>query len=160
MFVALAACSLALAAFGCGSQKHHTAAKHKPKHTVLVHASLAYGAFHRFVLVPARAGHLADPVAQAVSQSAEAARFTAKELKVAARHVRHSKQLNALFAPLEVTADKIKALAAALFRHASLSQIEEINGILNRIAAMAKADGHRIVDASAARIAAAGGPRA
>jgi hypothetical protein len=58
------------------------------------------------------------------------------------------------------SADKIKALAAALFRHASLSQIEEINGILNRIAAMAKADGHRIVDASAARIAAAGGPRA
>jgi hypothetical protein len=160
MFTALVVCALALAAPGCGGQTHHAAAKHKPKHTILVHASLGYGAFHRFVWIPAHGGQLADPASQAVSRGAEAARFAATELKTAARHLRQTKRLEVLFAPLEVTAEKIAALAATLSHHASLTQIKEINGILGKIAATAKANGHRIVDASAARIAAAGGPQA
>ena len=68
--------------------------------------------------------------------------------------------MRVLFGPFEVTADKVRALGDALSRHPSLAQIETVDAILSRIAATAKANGQRIIEASADRIAAAGGPRA
>jgi hypothetical protein len=47
-----------------------------------------------------------------------------------------------------------------LSRRPSVAQVEKVNKILGRIAATAKDNGGRIPDASAAEIAAAGGPRA
>jgi hypothetical protein len=151
--------ALALGAAGCGGSTKHASKKQPPKHTVLVHASLAYGAFHRFIWVPARAGDFSQPLSQAIGQGAAAARFASDQLKIAAHHVQHSKQLRVLFAPLQVTADKIKALGALLSEPASLAQIEAINSILGRIAAIAKANDSRIVEASPTRVAEAGGPR-
>jgi hypothetical protein len=158
--IAVVACALALAAAGCASGTHGSDSNHRPKHNVLTEASLGFGAFHRFIWLPARAGRFSEPLSPAVSQGALAARFTSKELRVAARRVRGSKQLQVLFAPLELTADKISALASSLTHHSSLAQVEAINEILRRIAATAKDNGARIVDASASQIAAAGGPRA
>jgi hypothetical protein len=59
-----------------------------------------------------------------------------------------------------LTADKISALRSMLSRRPSVAQVEKVNKILGRIAATAKDNGGRIPDASAAEIAAAGGPRA
>jgi hypothetical protein len=95
-----------------------------------------------------------------VSQAGEAARFTSNQLRVTAHQVQGNKQLRVLFAPLELTADKISALRGTLPRHPSVAQVEAINKILLRIAATARENGARIADASAAEIAAAGGPRA
>ncbi|MBV9167440.1 MAG: hypothetical protein JO342_14990 [Solirubrobacterales bacterium] len=153
---------VALAAAGCGVGTQHTstAGKHAKRPVVLRQASLAVGAYHRFIWIPARAGKLFGPVSPAVSQGAAAAQFAYRELKLAARNAEHNKRLWSLFAAMEVTADKLKALGAALSDHPSLAEIESVNGVLNRIAATAKQDGHRIIDATPAQIAAAGGPRA
>ena len=160
ILIALAVCAVAVGAAGCGSGTHRTASKHPAKHRVLTEASLGFGAFRRFIWLPARAGRFSDPVSPAVSQGAAAARFISNELRVAARHVQGSKRLQVLFAPLELTADKISALGSSLSQHPSLAQVEAINEILRRIAAAAKDNGALIVDASAAKVAAAGGPRA
>jgi hypothetical protein len=157
ILIALAACAIAV---GCGSGSHRTASHHRAKHIVLTKASLGFGAFHRFVWLPARAGRLADPLSPAVSHAAAAARFTSNELRVAAQQVQRSKRLRVLFAPLELTADKVSALDSDFFRNPSRAQIAAINEILTRVAAAAKDNGAQIVDASAAEIAAAGGPRA
>lgn len=155
-------CAVAVATAGCGVGMQHTStgAKHAKTHLVLRHASLAVGAYHRFIWIPARAGKLSDPLSQVVRQSAAAALFAYRQLKLAARNAQHSKRLQTLFAAMEVTADKLKDLGVTFSDHPSLAEIESVNGILNRIAAMAKRDGHRIVDATSAQIADAGGPRA
>jgi hypothetical protein len=127
---------------------------------VLRHASLAVGAFHRFIVIPARAGELSDPVSQAARHGAAAALFAYRQLKIAAHNAQHGKGLKTLFAPLEVTADKLKALASALLRGPSGAEIRSIHGIMRRLSTIARASGHRIVDATPAQIAAAGGPRA
>lgn len=158
--IAATACAIVVGAAGCGSGTHHDASTHRAKHTVLTQASLGFGAFHRFIWAPAHAGRFSDPGSLAVSQATEAARFTSNELRVTAHQVRGSKQLQVLFAPLELTADKISALRGTLSRHPSVAQVEAINKILLRIAAAAKENGARIGDASAAEIAAAGGPHA
>jgi hypothetical protein len=158
--ITAAACAIAVGAGGCGSATHHDASSHHPRHTVLTQASLGFGAFHRFIWAPARAGRFSDPRSHAVSQAAEAARFSSKELRVAAHRVQGNKQLRVLFAPLELTADKLSALGGTLSRHPSVAQVEAINKILVRIAAAVKENGARIADASAEEIAAAGGPSA
>ena len=160
LVISATACALVVGAAGCGSGTHHDASSHRAKHTVLTQASLGFGAFHRFIWAPARAGRFSNPGSRAVSQAAEAARFTSNELRVTAHQVRGSKQLQVLFAPLELTADKISALRGTLSRHPSVAQVEAINKILLRIATAAKDNGARIADASGAEIAAAGGPRA
>ena len=158
--IVAAACAIAVGAAGCGGGTHHDASNHRAKHTVLTQASLGFGAFHRFIWAPAREGRFSRPSSPAVIRAAAAARFASNQLRVAARHVQGSTQLRVLFAPLELTADKISALRGALSRHPSVAQVEKINKILRRIAATAKDNGGRIPDASAAEIAAAGGPRA
>ncbi|MGN6169195.1 MAG: hypothetical protein ACTHQQ_13660 [Solirubrobacteraceae bacterium] len=154
------ACAIAVAAAGCGSGSHHKPADHPATDTVLTQASRGFGAFHRFIWAPARVGKFSDPGSAAVRRAAAAARFTSTQLRVAARHVQGSSQLRVLFAPLELAADKVSALVGTLSRHSSVAQIDGINEILRRIAAAANDNGARITDASAAEIAAAGGPRA
>jgi hypothetical protein len=156
--VAALVCALALLAASCGGAGH-TAHKHRHKRQVLVHASLGFGAFRRFISVPAHAGQLSDPLSVASKNASAAAGFAYRELRIAAQHVERSKRLRVLFAPLELTADKIKALAPVLSQSNSLAQVEAISGILGRIATIAKDDGARIKYASLATIAAAGGPR-
>lgn len=158
--MAAIACAIAVAAAGCGGGTPHHASDHRAKDTVLTQANLGFGAFHRFIWVPARTGKFSDPSSPAVSRAAAAARFTSKQLRVAARHVQGNKQLRVLFAPLELTADKVSALVGTLSRHSSVAQVEAINEILRHISVSAKENGAHIADASAAQIAAAGGPRA
>lgn len=162
LITAVIVSALALAATGCGGAHRVAprASKHPAKHILLRHVGLAIGAFHEFIWIPARANQLAEPVSPAVSQGAAAALFAARELKIAARHAQHQKRLQSLLAPFELTADKLTSLGAALSQRPSVAQIESLNGILTRLAAMAVGDGYRIVPATRAQIAAAGGPHA
>ena len=84
VLIAVTLCAVALAVTGCGGETHHIASKHRPKHMVLVHASLALGAFRRFVLRPARADELSSHGSRAVDRGAAAARFASCELTIAA----------------------------------------------------------------------------
>lgn len=150
---------LLLAACGGGSHKTTTTApKRLAKVQVLQQASLAYGAFRRFIFTPAHAGDFSDPASPAITTGSAAALFASTQLNVAAHHALDDKQLRTLFAPLTLTADKIKTLAHVLSQPSSLARINDIEGILARISGAARELGQSVVAATPQKIAAAGGP--
>jgi hypothetical protein len=135
---------------------------HKPFKTpkFLQHASLAFGAFHRFVGTPAHSGVFSSS-SSAVRTAARAAMFASGQLKQASVYAKQNQAERALFPALVVLADKMKSLSATILGpSSSLPEINAINESLNRLDAAASARGHHIPDASAAQIAAAGGPHA
>ena len=155
----IAATAVGVAACG-GGAKHST--QHKPFKTpkFLQHASLAFGAFHRLVATPAHSGVFSSS-SSAVKIAARAAVFASGQLKQASVYAKQNQAERALFPALVVLADKMKSLSATILGPSpSLPEINAIDKSLNRLDAAAAARGHHIPDASAARIAAAGGPHA
>jgi hypothetical protein len=151
--------AVAVAACG-GGAKHPT--QHKPFKTprFLQHASLSFGAFHRFVWTPAHVGVFSSS-SSAVKTAARAAVFASDQLKQASVYAKQNQGERALFPALVVLADKMKSLSATILGpSSSLPEINAINESLKRLNAAATARGHHIPDASAAHIAAAGGPHA
>jgi hypothetical protein len=154
-------CTTALGVTACGSANKHPS-HHQAFRTpnFMRHASLAFGAFHHFVSTPAHSGAFRNSSA-AVHNAANAAVFASNQLTVASRYAKENSAERALFPALVVLADKLKALRATILGPtASLPQIDAINESLNRVNAAATAGGHHIPDATAAQIAAAGGPHA
>ena len=89
---------------------------HLAKTKFLLHAGLAFGAFHRYVYKPFRAGVFSHPFLHKLSliKAGLAALFIRHELRLAAVDVRSSPALRKLFAPLTAVADKIGALRHSL----------------------------------------------
>jgi hypothetical protein len=151
-----------MAAFGiaaCGGGGK-SPSRHKPFNTpkFLLHASLAFGAFHRFVLTPARSGAFSTS-SSAVNEAADAAAFASKQLKLAAQYAQRNPAERSLFAALVVLADKMNALSGVIRGPtSSLPQVNAVNGSLGRVNMAARAGGHHIPDATTTQIAAAGGP--
>jgi hypothetical protein len=161
MLLTAVACAAALGIAACGGAAKSTS-RHKPFKTpnFLLHASLAFGAFHRFTLSPARSGAFSTS-SSAVTEAADAAVFASNQLKLAAKYAQRNPVERSLFPALVVLADKMMALSGVIRGPtSSLAQINAANEGLARINAAATAGGHHIADATAAQIAAAGGPHA
>jgi hypothetical protein len=155
------ACAVALGIAACGGGGKPTS-RHKPFKTpnFVLHASLAFGAFHRFTLSPARSGAFSTS-SSAVTKAADAAVFASSQLKLAAKYAQSNPAERSLFAALVVLASKMTALSGVIRGPtSSLAQINAANESLARVNAAAAAGGHHIPDATAAQIAAAGGPHA
>ena len=156
----LVACLVIGGIAACGGSSKPPRPKHFKTPRFLLHAGLAFGAYHTFIFKPARAGQFSAS-ASALKNAADATTFVSNELKLAARYAQRNPVEQALFPALTVMADKISALRAKILGPtSSLAEIEGINTGLGRINASAATGGHPIADASTAQIAAAGGPRA
>ncbi len=159
LLLLLVTCVIVVGIAACGGTSKPPRPKHFKTPKFLLHASLAFGAYHTFILTPARAGQFSAS-ASALKNAADAATFVSNELKLAARYAQRNAVEQALFPALTVMADKISALRAKILGPtSSLADIEGINTGLGRINASATAGGHHIADATTAQIAAAGGPR-
>jgi hypothetical protein len=123
---------------------------HFAKTKFVFHAGLAFGAFHRWIYRPFRAGVFGKPLMHkaAIVKAAAAALFTYHELKLAAHDVHASKILRTLFSPLTFVINKVRALAAAIRRggHASGTQINGINTSISGITSSASGAGATIAD--------------
>jgi hypothetical protein len=151
----------ALAVAACGGGAQHST-QHTPSKTpkFLRHASLSFGAFHRFVWAPAHSGVFSSS-SSAAKTAARAAVFASGQLKQASVYAKQNQAERALFPALVVLAGKMNSLSATILGpSSSLPEINAINESLKRLNAAASARGHHIPDASAAQIAAAGGPPA
>jgi hypothetical protein len=156
-----AACVATFGIAACGGGGKSTS-RHKPFKTpkFLLHASLAYGAFHQFILNPAHSGDFSSS-SSAVTKAADAAVFASNQLKLAAQYAQRDPLERSLFAAMVVLADKLKALSGIIRGPtSSLAQINAANDSLGRVNAAASVVGHHIPDATTAQIAAAGGPHA
>ncbi len=174
VIVLLSACLAGFALAGCGSSSATSSAggggavaastsgtTHFAKTKFLFHSALAFGAFHRYIYKPFRAGVFSHPFLHKLSllKAGLAALFIAHELKIAAVDVRSSKLLSTLFSPLTAAADKLRSLRSAITGGSvSAADLGGVQSQLSSIGKTAASHGQTIRDAipSAGQLASGG----
>jgi hypothetical protein len=127
----------------------------------MLHAGLAFGAFHHFIYLPIKAGALKHPFLHKLTliKAGLAALFVYHELKLAATDAQSSKLLRTLFAPLTFVANKLRALKDSIVSGgANPSDITGLSSQLSQISSTAASKGQPISQflPSAAQLAAGG----
>jgi hypothetical protein len=129
----------------CGSSSSSSAATHSPSSTThfaktkfLLHSGLAFGAFHRYIYEPFRAGEFKHPFLHKLTliKAAVAALFVEHELRLAATDAKSSKILRTLFAPLTAVADKISSLKDSI-KGGSVSS-PDMSGLQSQLSSISK----------------------
>src|SRR5437870_1339108 len=142
---------LALAfASGCGSKSSSSAGSggpgsalapatphiHFAKTKFLIHAGLAFGAFHRYLYKPFKAGAFAHPLQHklALAKAALAALFIVHQVRKASEDARSSATLSRLFSPLSALGASVGALVSRLRAgHADAAALDSANGAIESI---------------------------
>jgi len=126
-----------------GGKKTHFA-----KTKFVLHAGLAFGAFHRYIYKPFRAGKLGGGLLtnkKAKLKAAAAALFAYHEVKVALKDARSSRILSKALSPLLALQTKLSSMKSGLKR-GDTSQVAGANTDVNGIGAAAKQAGQPIQD--------------
>ena len=119
---------LSLATVGCGSSSTSSAGQAAAgsggatsttkfaKTKFVLHAGLAFGAFHRWIYKPAKAGTLTHPLQHPLTaaKAALAAAFVYHEVKLALADAQADPTLSKLVAPVTALQDKFHALAGSV----------------------------------------------
>jgi hypothetical protein len=135
--------AVALIGSGCGSSKSSSSTgsgqsastqttTHFAKTKFVLHAGLAFGAFHRYIYKPLKQGKFAGGLLHhklRFVKAAAAALFAYHEVKLALNDARASKILSAALAPLLALQTKLSSLSHSL-KHGSVntSQVNSANG--------------------------------
>lgn len=165
LLLALIGCIAAVGVAGCGSKSSSsssaataanssaaatsTASTHFAKTKFVIHAGLAFGAFHRWIYKPVKAGDLKHPLSHkaALVKAGLASAFVYHELKLAAADTKSSKVLSTLFAPLNAAADKIKSLKSSITGGSvNESDIDDLNSQLGQLSNTAASKGQPITE--------------
>jgi hypothetical protein len=155
--VTLCLVTLMLAAAGCGSGSSSSSSSsggssgttstasvgHLPTAKFVLHAGLAFGAFHRYIYKPFKAGDLHGFTHKlTIVKAALAGLFAYHELKLAIKDAQASPKLAKLVAPVTALADKLKALGASVKSgNADTSSIDSANGSVSSLSNLAKRAG-------------------
>lgn len=154
---------LALSVTACGSSKSSsspssssgaslgatTTTTHLAKTKFVLHAGLAFGAFHRWIYKPLKAGELTHPLSHklATLKAAAAAVFTYHELKLALAAAQADPTLSHLVAPITALQNKLSGVGSSLKSGTvDASQIEGANGSVGSIHNAATAAGAPITE--------------
>lgn len=161
LLIALVGCIAALGIAGCGSSSSSssssassaasstTGTKKLATTKFVLHAGLGFGAFHRWIYKPVKAGDLKHPFSHKVTlvKAGLAALFVYHELKLAAANAQSSKILRPLVAPLTAAADKLKSLKSSLTNGSvNPSDIDSVNSQLGSINSTASTNGQSITE--------------
>jgi hypothetical protein len=149
--------ALAGAAAGCGSSNSSsspgasgtTHTTHFAKTKFVLHAALAFGAFHRWIYKPARAGELSHPFRHPLvaTKAALAAAFTYHELKLALADAQASPTLSKLVAPITALQNKIHGLEGSVKSGGtSSSDASSLDGAVSSIKSQAASAGQPITE--------------
>jgi hypothetical protein len=109
---------------------------HLPTAKFLLHAGLAFGAFHRYIYKPFKAGTFKHPLLHklALVKAAAAALFIGHELKKASEDAKASALLRKLFSPLQALATTVSGLSSGLRSgHADAATLGSANGAIEAI---------------------------
>ncbi|MBV9364741.1 MAG: hypothetical protein JOY89_10900 [Solirubrobacterales bacterium] len=113
----------------------------------VLHAGLAFGAFHRWIYKPAKAGELTHPLQHKLTtvKAALAAAFVYHELKLALADAQADPTLSKLVAPVTDLQNKIRDLAGSVKSGgASPSDASSLDGLVSSIKDKAAGAGHPI----------------
>jgi len=163
----VAACLAAGGLAGCGSSSSSSSASssgassssgaatstssgiHLAKTKFLLHAGLGFGAFHRYIYKPFKAGDFSHPLSHKLTlvKAGLAALYVKREIRLAAQDVHASPTLSKLFSPLTAVADQIGALTGKIKRgNVSSSDIDGTQSRLQSIRSTAASKGQMIQD--------------
>ena len=152
---------LALAATGCGSSGSSsspssasgaasgTSTTHFAKTKFVLHAGLAFGAFHRWIYKPAKAGTLRHPFEHPLTaaKAALAAAFVYHELKLALADAQANPTLSKLVAPITALQDKLHSLAGSVKSGgASPADVSGLDSAISSIKGQAASAGQTITE--------------
>ena len=155
-------CIAVLALAGCGSSSSSTtktssaapaasatssSSTSLPTAKFVLHAGLAFGAFHHFIYNPIKSGALKDPLAHKLTlvKAGLAALFVAHELRLAVDDAKQSKVLKPIVAPLTAAASKLDGLKSSITGGSvSPSDLDGINTQLSQAGQTAKSAGASI----------------
>jgi len=153
---------LAVSLVGCGSSGSSSSASgasaaagsststtHFAKTKFVLHAALAFGAFHRWIYKPAKAGELSHPFRHPLTatKAALAAAFTYHELKLALADAQASPTLSKLVAPITALQNKIHGVEGSVKSGGtSASEATGIDGAVSSIKGQAASAGQPITE--------------
>lgn len=126
-----------------------TGTTHLAKTKFVLHAGLAFGAFHRWIYKPLKSGELTHPLSHklATLKAAAAAVFVYHELKLALADAQADPTLSHLVAPITALQDKLSGLGSSLKGGSvNASQIEDANGSVASIHSAAASAGQPITE--------------
>jgi hypothetical protein len=174
-YVVLLLVTFALAAAGCGSSSSSSSSTSSsaaaasssssqttststtpnvgklPTVKFALHAGLAFGAFHRYIYKPFKAGSFTGGNLSkhklAVAKAALAGLFAYHELKLAIKDAQASPTLSKLVAPVNALADKLKSIGSSVKSgKPDVSAIESSNGDITSLSGLASAAGISVPD--------------
>jgi hypothetical protein len=154
-------CIAVLAPAGCGSSSStsktssaapaasatSSSSTSLPTAKFVLHAGLAFGAFHHFIYSPIKSGVLKDPLAHKLTlvKAGLAALFVAHELRLAVDDAKQSTVLKPVVAPLTAAASKLDGLKSSITGGSvSPSDVDGINAQLSQAGQTAKSAGASI----------------
>jgi len=152
---------LALGAVGCGSSKSSstpsggagTSQTHFAKTKFVLHAGLAFGAFHRWIYKPFKAGDFSHPFRHKLTivKALLAASFIHHEVVLARADARHSRLLSKVVLPLLGISGAILAIRAAIAAHhaPSASNVSSANSAISSVKSDSSAAGQPIQETTA-----------
>jgi hypothetical protein len=120
---------------------------HFAKTKFLLHAALAFGAFHRYIYKPYRAGVFSHPLQHklALVKAAAAGALVVHELRKASEDAQSSALLRKLFSPLTALAATVTGLAASVKSgHPDPAALGSANGAIESIKQSASSAGVRV----------------
>jgi len=115
----------------------------------VLHAGLAFGAFHRWIYKPAKAGELSHPLQHKATtvKAALAAGFVYHQLKLALDDAKADPTLSKVVDPLTNLIDKIKALPGEIKGGGTTSgSADNLNGMISSIKDHASSAGQPITE--------------
>ena len=153
---------LALAAAGCGSSHSSatttpasaatastTSTTHLAKTKFVLHAGLAFGAFHRWIYKPAKAGDLSHPLEHKLTtvKAAIAAAFVYHELKLALADAQADPTLSKLVSPITDLQNRLHGLAGTVKSGGATSaDVAGLDSTVSSIKSQAAAAGQPITE--------------
>jgi hypothetical protein len=130
---------------------------HFAKTKFIVHAGLAFGAFHRYIYKPLRSGGFTPPLKHkaAIVKAGLAALFVYHELKIALVDAQSSPLLSKLVSPLTALQNKLHGLHQSLSGgHLDTGAINAANGAVSSIGSKSAQSGASIHELAPAHIGA------
>ncbi len=147
----------ALALSACGSSHSSSSASsgattHFAKSKFVLHAGLAFGAFHRWIYKPYRAGVLGHPLLHKLAfiKALAAGAFVIHEVKLARADAAQSRLLRHVVLPLTALGSSVALIHTALSHHqVDSGQITTANSAISSASSASSAAGQPITETTA-----------
>ena len=126
---------------------------HLAKTKFVLHAGLAFGAFHRWIYKPFKAGYFAHPLSHKVTliKAGLATAFVVHELKLALHDAQADPTLSKLVAPITAIQNKLNGAASSIKSgKVDASTLDSANSTISSITSQAQSAGQSITEQSPA----------